>query len=62
MEKYPRGRRGAPAKGVVRDTVARVQIPLSPPLGNNTNVEDNSTFVFLIYTDFFAILRKIEEN
>ena len=31
MEKYPRGRRGSPAKGVVRDTVARVQIPLSPP-------------------------------
>ncbi len=33
-----------------------------PPLGNNTNVENNSTFVFLIYTDFFAILRNIEEN
>ena len=31
MEKYPRGRRGSPAKGVVRETVARVQIPLSPP-------------------------------
>ena len=30
-EKYPRGRRGSPAKGVVRETVARVQIPLSPP-------------------------------
>lgn len=31
MEKYPSGRRGAPAKGVVRVSVARVQIPLSPP-------------------------------
>ena len=31
MEKYPRGRRGSPAKGVGRDTVARVQIPASPP-------------------------------
>ena len=31
MEKYPRGRRGSPAKGVVRESVARVQIPLSPP-------------------------------
>ncbi len=31
-EKYPRGRRGSPAKGVVRETVARVQIPLSPPV------------------------------
>lgn len=33
MEKYPSGRRGAPAKGVVRVSVARVQIPLSPPIG-----------------------------
>ena len=30
-EKYPRGRRGSPAKGVVRETVARVRLPLSPP-------------------------------
>ena len=29
-EKYSRGRRGAPAKGVGRDTGARVQIPPSP--------------------------------
>ena len=29
-EKYSRGRRGAPAKGVGRATGARVQIPLSP--------------------------------
>ena len=28
-EKYSRGRRGAPAKGVGRETGARVQIPLS---------------------------------
>ena len=34
MEKYPRGRRGSPAKGVVRDTVARVQIPLSGASGH----------------------------
>ena len=31
LEKYSRGRRGAPAKGVGRETVARVQIPPSPP-------------------------------
>ena len=31
LEKYSRGRRGAPAKGVGRVTVARVQIPPSPP-------------------------------
>ena len=31
MRKYPRGRRGSPAKGVGRETVARVQIPPSAP-------------------------------
>ena len=31
-EKYSRGRRGAPAKGVGRVTGARVQIPPSPPI------------------------------
>ena len=31
LEKYSSGRRGAPAKGVGRVTVARVQIPQSPP-------------------------------
>ena len=30
LEKYPSGRRGSPAKGVVRVTAARVQIPASP--------------------------------
>lgn len=30
LEKYSRGWRGAPAKGVGRETGARVQIPLSP--------------------------------
>ena len=30
QEKYSRGWRGAPAKGVGRETGARVQIPLSP--------------------------------
>ena len=30
-EKYSRGRRGAPAKGVGCESVARVQIPPSPP-------------------------------
>ena len=32
QEKYSRGRRGAPAKGIGRVTGARVQIPLSPLL------------------------------
>ena len=31
LQKYSRGRRGAPAKGVGRETAARVQIPPSAP-------------------------------
>ena len=31
LRKYSRGRRGAPAKGIGRETGARVQIPLSSP-------------------------------
>ena len=41
MEKYSRGWRGAPAKGVGRVTGARVQIPLSP-FGNLRGVKDIS--------------------
>ncbi len=36
LEKYSRGRRGAPAKGVGRATGARVQISPSPPLHKYT--------------------------
>ena len=35
LEKYSRGRRGAPAKGVGRESGARVRIPLSPFLFEN---------------------------
>ena len=31
VQKYPRGSRGSPAKGVASDTVARVQISSSAP-------------------------------
>lgn len=37
LEKYPSGRRGSPAKGVGRETVARVQIPPSPPKKSGWN-------------------------
>ena len=39
LQKYPRGRRGSPAKGVGRETGARVQIPPSAPRnpGNRCN-------------------------
>ena len=44
MEKYSRGWRGAPAKGVGRVTGARVQIPLSP-LFKNTEMIKNKKVV-----------------
>ena len=37
MEKYPSGRRGSPAKGVVSVMAARVQIPASPPIRPQEN-------------------------
>ena len=40
LEKYSRGRRGAPAKGVGRVTGARVQIPLSPFSFENTDLKN----------------------
>ena len=39
-EKYSRGRRGAPAKGVGRATGARVQIPLSPLLKKSIKIKN----------------------
>ena len=41
-EKYSRGRRGAPAKGIGRVTGARVRIPLSPFL-----IFKNKVVIFL---------------
>ena len=40
-EKYSRGRRGAPAKGVGRATGARVQIPLSPLYLSKREIKQN---------------------
>ena len=40
-EKYSRGRRGAPAKGVGRATGARVQIPLSPLYLSKRKIKQN---------------------
>ena len=48
MEKYSRGRRGAPAKGVGRATGARVQIPLSP-LRISQKVLDKGLFMCYSY-------------
>ena len=52
-EKYSRGRRGAPAKGVGRATGARVQIPLSPlanlPVGEMLESQASLFFLGNIY-------------
>ena len=56
MQKYPRGSRGSPAKGVVRiERVAWVQIPSSPPLVNNTNPDDKLEFVLFFSNEYFGI-------
>ena len=60
MQKYPSGSRGSPAKGVVRETVARIQIPPSAPYVNNTNPEDNSGFVLFFAQDFFGIIIRLK--
>ena len=50
MEKYPRGRRGSPAKGVGWATGARVQIPPSPPYKNaNIDTVSISIGVLILY-------------
>ena len=43
-EKYSRGRRGAPAKGVGRATGARVQIPLSPLFKEKNKIKSSKNF------------------
>ena len=52
-EKYPRGRRGSPAKGVVRETVARVRLPLSPP-----SIRQPDKGCLFLYFETYAWQRK----
>ena len=48
LQKYPSGRRGSPAKGVGRETVARVQIPPSAPTRKpRTAMVPGFSFTFL---------------
>lgn len=49
LEQYSSGRRGAPAKGVGRETGARVRISLAPPF------KDKKTMNFV----FFYFLKKV---
>ena len=53
MEKYPSGRRGSPAKGVGRETGARVQIPPSAP--QETALFVGNRAVFFFYYVAFAL-------
>ena len=46
VEKYPSGRRGSPAKGVVCESAARVQIPPSPP-PKDSDIDTMSESLFL---------------
>ena len=64
-ETYSRGWRGAPAKGVDRETGARVQISLSPPYEINSSLpwvfyltEKVEPCVLLIYITFKVIFFK----
>ena len=57
-EKYSRGRRGAPAKGIGRETGARVRIPLSP-LGRGSHVWLPFFLLFLINI-FFLVYNYIK--
>ena len=52
VEKYPSGRRGSPAKGVVWETAARVQIPPSPP-NLHRNLKDTVHFFVVSNAGFF---------
>ena len=51
LRKYPRGRRGSPAKGVGRETGARVQIPPSAPQETALFVGNRavSSFIMLLF-------------
>ena len=61
MEKYSRGRRGAPAKGVGRATGARVQIPPSPP-HNNPNFDKKLGLLFFGFIQGFSAILFIKKS
>ena len=59
MEKYSRGWRGAPAKGVGRLRGARVQIPLSPLIETDTEF---NLFITLYEYGRQNILKKFKKD
>ena len=66
LRKYPSGSRGSPAKGVVRETVARVQIPSSAPPArctkNRTVFFGLSDFLLAKILNFFLIRSHIPKT
>ena len=59
LESYSRGRRGGPAKALVRETVARVRIPDSPPRESHTKHLEISVSYFFLH-DCFGIVINFE--
>lgn len=54
LERYRRGHNEPHSKCGRQETGARVRIPFSPPLGNNTNSENG--FVLFFAVDYFGII------
>ena len=60
LERYRRGHNEPHSKCGRQETGARVRIPFSPPLGNNTNPDDKLEFVLFFSNEYFGI--KIDLN
>ena len=61
LEKYSSGRRGAPAKGIGRETGARVRIPLSP-LGRGSHDDEKKLLTNNDKHDKISELSRLRDN
>ena len=55
LERYRRGHNEPHSKCGRQETGARVRIPFSPPLVNNTNPDDKLEFVLFFSNEYFGI-------
>ena len=62
LESYSRGRRGGPAKALVRETVARVRIPDSPPRESHTKHLEISVSYFFLHDCFGMVIPLKSQN
>lgn len=60
LERYRSGHNEPHSKCGRQETGARVRIPFSPPLGNNTNPDDKLEFVLFFSNEYFGI--KVDLN